>query len=186
MMRCNFLLRLLALIYAAFCSLLACSSEQQCLANMPKTKLEVFGCFQEGNITILKLAPKDQPAYDTNLESLPTFIVVGKELDEVLRVLGKGVHLPYNDLIKLPYPNSIVRVAEASKDARLKLLREGWRLVDMKDFIYGKADGTEGAGLVCSTSISNSGGVFVAVSQCSSFYESDISELQGIMGSVGK
>lgn len=101
MMRYNFLLRLLALIYAAFCSLLACSSERQCLSNMPKTKLEVFGCFQEGNITILKLAPKDQPAYDTNLENLPTFIVVGKELDEVLRVLGKGVHLPYNDLIKL-------------------------------------------------------------------------------------
>jgi len=185
MMRHKFSLRLLVLFCSAFCSLPAFSNEQQCLPNMPKTKLEVFGCFQEGGVTILKLAPKDQPIYDTNLENLPTFIVMGKALDEVLRVLGKRVHQPYNNLIKLPYPSAIIRVTEASKAARLKLAKEGWRLLDMKNFTYEKADGTEGADVTCSTFISDSSDVFIAVSQCSSLYEEDISKLKDILGSVG-
>ncbi|WP_409286182.1 hypothetical protein [Pseudomonas protegens] len=185
MMRYKIFPRLLALICSALFSLLAFSNEQQCLPNMPKTTLDVFGCFQEGDITILKLAARDQPTYETNLENLPTFIVIGKTLDEVMRALGKEVRQPYNNLIKLPYPSAIIHIAEASKAARLKLVKEGWRLLDMKDFTYGKTDGTEGANVICSTLISNSSDVFIAVSQCSSFYEEDISKLRDILGSVG-
>lgn len=185
MMRHKFFLRLLTLFCSASFSLLAFSNEQRCLPNMPKIKLEVLDCFQEENTTILKLATRDQPTYDTNLENLPTFIVIGKALDEVMRALGKEVRQPYNNLIKLPYPSAIIHIAEASKAARLKLVKEGWRLLDMKDFTYGKTDGTEGANLICSTLISNSSDVFIAVSQCSSFYEEDISKLRDILGSVG-
>lgn len=186
MMRHKFSLRLLALFCSAFCSLQAFSNEQQCLPNMPKTKLEVFGCFQEGDVTILKLAPRDQPTYDTNLENLPTFIIMGKAFNEVLRVLDKGTHQPYNNLIKLPYPSAIIRVTEASKAVRLKLVKEGWKLLDIKNFTYGKSDGTEGADVVCSTFIKNSSDVFTAVSQCSFLYEDDILKLKDILGSVGR
>lgn len=185
MKRYKFTFLVLNFICSVFFSMTVFSGEQQCLVNMPQTKLEVDSCLREGGVNILRLSPRDQPSYDTNLENLPTFIVVGKDLEAILRRIKGGTPPPYNNLIELPYPEAIMHFSDASAAAKLKVMKKDWKLLDMKDIVYGRQGGGEGAGLVCITLERETSKGFVVVSQCNGFYEDDILKLKEILGSIG-
>lgn len=91
---------------------------------------------------------------------------------------------PYNRLIELPYPEKVIDFSNVPKSAELKIAQKGWRLLDMKSVVYGDSEEEEGAGLVCITLEKEIRGEVVVVSQCNSFYESDISRLKEILESI--
>ena len=168
---------------AAFVVLISTSifaGEKSCEFSDLKFKMEVVGCSDEGGVNVLKLAPSGQVSYETNLENIPTFIVSGDDLEKVLGILG-GDESRYNKLIGLPYPEAILHYDDASIAAKNKLSGIGWNLLNMKDIVYEGQGGEEGAGVVCSTLERKIDLKYVAVSQCNSFYDSDVSDLKTVL-----
>lgn len=159
------------------------AGESQCQLNLSQSKLEVSSCVQDGGIDILKLTPRGQSSYETNLENLPTFIVSGNDLDAVLKSVGSGEE-SYNNFIKLPNPEQILNAVDASSAARSKMAQENWKLVSMKDVVYEGPGGSEGPGVVCSTVERKIKEGYVVVSQCNGFYEDDISEFKRLLGLI--
>lgn len=159
------------------------AGESQCQLDLSQSKLEVSSCVQDGGIDILKLMPRGQPSYETNLENLPTFIVSGNDLDAVLKSVGSGEE-SYNNFIKLPNPEQILNAVDASSAARSKMAQENWKLVSMKDVVYEGPGGSEGPGVVCSTVERKIKEGYVVVSQCNGFYENDISEFKRLLGLI--
>lgn len=51
----------------------------------------------------------------------------------------------------------------------------------MKDIVYGRQDGEEGPGVVCSTLFRKVDGSSVYASQCSAFYGADISNFKKLL-----
>lgn len=184
MIKYKFAFSVLSFICSVSFSVLVPAEERQCTFDMSQSKLKVADCSREGNVNILKLAPRDQPSYETDLEGLPTFIVAGKDLDAILKVVGNGASLPYNNLIKLPYPNAILSYSDAPTVAKLKMTQDNWKLISMKDVAYEGQGGNEGAGVVCSTLEREINEGYVVVSQCNSFFEGDIFALKGLLSSI--
>src|SRR5689334_15288390 len=80
----------------------AFAEDQPCPFDVPQTELKVASCVQEGGVNVLKLVPRNQPDYANNFDSLPTVIVTGKNLQDILAVVGIDNKRSYNKLIELP------------------------------------------------------------------------------------
>jgi len=175
-------------VLGVFCVALVSTSvfaeAQHCAFDDLRFKLEVVSCASKDSLSILKLAPSGQPSYEANLENLPTYIVSGSDLGLVLKAVGNGAQSRYNNLIELPYPEAILHYNDASAAAKLKLSETGWKLLDMKDFVYEGQGGEEGAGVVCSTLEKQMDSKYVVVSQCNAFYEADISDFKVLLGLI--
>ncbi len=168
---------------AAFVVLISTSifaEEKNCQFYDLKYRMQVVGCSNEDGVSVIKLVPSGQASYETNLENIPTFIVSGGDLDKVLEAVGSE-ESRYNKLINLPYPEAILHYDDASIAAKSKLAGVGWKLLNMKDVVYEGHGGEEGAGLVCSTLERKIDLKYVAVSQCNSFYDSDVSDLKMVL-----
>lgn len=113
----------------------AFAEDQPCPFDVPQTELKVASCVQEGGVNILKLMPRNQPDYDTNLDNLPTFILTGKNLQAILAVIGTDGAQRYNKLIELPNADSIMDYSDAAPTAKAVMQQRGWTLLDMKDVI---------------------------------------------------
>ncbi|WP_248802171.1 hypothetical protein [Pseudomonas sp. MWU13-2100] len=173
----------LGLVCATSIPAIGLAEGQQCQFDLSQSKLETSSCVRNGSISILKLVPRNQPSYETNLENLPTFVVFGDDLDAVLKTVGDG-EKSYNNLIKLPNTEQISNSADASVAAKSKMVQDSWRLVNMKDIVYEGPGGSEGPGVVCSTLERKVKEGYVVVSQCNSFYENDISDFKRLLGLI--
>ncbi|MEE9678273.1 hypothetical protein V4842_08170 [Pseudomonas moraviensis] len=172
---------LLKVVCAVLISTPAFADEKKCQFHDLGYKMDVVGCSYDGSVSVLKLAPIGQTSYETNLENIPTFIVSGDDLSQVLDVVGGSDEAKYNKLISLPYPEAILNYEDASSAAKGKLLDTGWKLLDMKDVVYEGQGGEEGAGVVCTTLEKKIDTKYVAVSQCNSFYNADITGLKKVL-----
>ncbi|AZE32916.1 hypothetical protein C4K05_6265 [Pseudomonas chlororaphis subsp. aureofaciens] len=164
----------------------AIAEGQQCQINIQIISLESASCQKESGVNIVKLVSTHISPYATDLEKLPTFIMSGGDREDLIRRVGISIEAtsPYNRLIELPYPEKVIDFSNVPKSAELKIAQKGWRLLDMKSVVYGGSEEEEGAGLVCITLEKEIRGEVVVVSQCNSFYESDISRLKEILESI--
>jgi hypothetical protein len=162
----------------------AFAEDQLCSFDVPQMELKVGSCIQEGGVNILKLVLRNQPDYGTNLENLPTYIVTGKNLQDVLAVVGTDNAHRYNKLIQLPDAESIMEFSDAAVTAKASMKQQGWNLLDMKNVIYPGPRGVEGFSLICNMLQAETTRGFVVVSQCNTFYESEISSLKKILSRI--
>jgi len=177
-------LKILTLNWLVLFSSVTVAEDNDCQFDLADRALKVASCSVGDGVDIIKLTPVDQASDEANLSNLPTFIIRGKESKAVLKAMLISSLSPYDGFIKLPSPSAILHFDDASKAVKLKLLQLGWELVDAKDIVYKGADGSEGAGVVCSTLTKKIGLEFVAVAQCNGFYEADISNLKRLLGFV--
>lgn len=160
------------------------AGEDNCGIDPSKANLKIVSCVGFDEVSVLKLMPVDQLAYETNLGNLPTFVVSGKSVDSVIKVVGEG-GLSYNHLIFLPYPDKIIRYVDAATSARSEMAKSGWNIVNMKVIVYERQDGEEGPGVVCGTFSKKIAESYMVVSQCNAYYQSDISALKKLLELVG-
>lgn len=162
----------------------AFSDELECsLKNLP-AELKLTNCRNENGTYLIKLLPTNSPSTTSDLDRLPTFIVRGKTKRDALSKLGLGNATPYNTLIQLPAPESIIQFYAAPASAKSKLLQKNWTLLDMKIVIYKGVQDMDGYSLVCSTLQRDATGGITLVSQCNDFYENDISKLKELLISL--
>ncbi|EJM20897.1 hypothetical protein PMI21_00828 [Pseudomonas sp. GM18] len=159
----------------------AFAEDQPCPFEVPQTELKVASCVQEGGVNILKLVPRNQPDYANNFDNLPTVIVTGKNLQDILAVVGIDNTRRYNKLIELPDAESIMEFSDAAVTAKASMKQQDWKLLDMKNVIYPGPGGVEGFGLICNTLQAETKKGFVVVSQCNTFYERERSSLKKIL-----
>ncbi|MFJ2714137.1 hypothetical protein ACIOZM_25185 [Pseudomonas sp. NPDC087346] len=171
-------------IYWMLCASHVNANDKGCPFESAQLGYDIAACTNENGVDILKLMPPAQDLYEANLDRLPTFIVSGGDLSSVLKVVGNGEKKRYNDLIALPNPSEILHFDDGSDAVKRKIAMPNWTLLDVKDVVYGRPDGSEGAGVVCSTHERKIEAVYVAVSQCNSFYESDVIKLKAILQSL--
>lgn len=162
----------------------AFAEDQPCPFDVPQTELKVASCVQVGGVNILKLVPRNQPDYANNFDNLPTVIVTGKNLQDILAVVGIDNTRRYNKLIELPDAESIMEFSDAAVTAKASMKQQGWKLLDMKNVIYLGPGGAEGFGLICDTLQTETAKGFVVVSQCNTFYESERSNLRKILSKI--
>lgn len=177
-------LKVLALNGLVFFSSVAVAEDNGCQFDFTDRALKVASCSVGDGVEVIRLTPVDQASDEADLSNLPTFIIRGKESKAVLKAMVINSLSPYDGFIKLPSPSAILHFDDASKAVKLKLSKMGWELVDAKDVVYERADGSEGAGVVCSTLAKKIGLEFVAVAQCNGFYEADISNLKRLLGFI--
>jgi hypothetical protein len=178
-----------ALVASAVLSVLlggadAFAEDQPCPFDVTQTELKVASCVQEGGVDIQKLIPRHQPDYANPFDNLPTVIVSGKNLQDILAVVGIDNAHRYNKLIELPDAEGIMEFSDAAATAKASMKQQGWKLLDMKNVIYPGPGGVEGFGLICSTLQAETTKGFIVVSQCNTFYESEISSLKKILSSI--
>ncbi|KNH47008.1 hypothetical protein [Pseudomonas lini] len=162
----------------------AFAEDQPCPFDVPQTELKVASCIQDGGVNILKLVSRNQPDYANNFDNLPTVIVTGKNLQDILTVVGIDNAQRYNTLIELPDAESIVEFSDATATAKASMEQQGWKLLDMKNVIYPGPGGVEGFGLICNTLQAETTKGFVVVSQCNTFYESERSSLKKLLSRI--
>lgn len=162
----------------------AFAEDQPCPFEVLQTELKVASCVQEGGVNILKLVPRNQPDYANNFDNLPTVIVTGKNLQDILAVVGIDNTRRYNKLIELPDAESIMEFSDAAATAKASMKQQGWKLLDMKNVIYPGPGGVEGFGLICNTLQAETTKGFVVVSQCNTFYEGERSNLKKILSRI--
>ncbi|MFJ2466234.1 hypothetical protein [Pseudomonas sp. NPDC087615] len=161
------------------------AQESTCEFHDIQSTLEVVSCLNEGAVEVLKLAPRNHPTYESDIDRLPTFIVRGNDLDEVKKTVGmSALSSPYNLLVKLPDAEGIMYFDQLPESATKKLAMPGWILIDARDVVYGRQGGGEGFGLVCSTHEKANGSEYVVVTQCNGFYEEDIARLKNLLGVI--
>lgn len=160
------------------------ASDKGCLFEGVELGSDGVVCTKENGVDILKLIPAAKDIYEANLDTLPTFVISGRDQLSVLEAVGNGKEARYNHLIELPNPNDILHFDEGSAAVKLKLTVENWNLLDVKDVVYRRPDGSEGAGVVCITYEKKIDSVYVAVSQCNSFYEEDVIKLKATLESL--
>ena len=170
----------------AFCTTLLSptlfAQESTCEFHDVQPMLELVSCVSKGAIEVLKLSPLHQSTYEGDLDGLPTFIVRGKDLAEVTKTVGmSSLSSPYNLLVKLPNAEAIMHFDGLPESASTKLAMSGWVLTDARDVVYGRQDGGEGPGIVCSTHEKATGYEYVVVMQCNAFYEEDIARLKELL-----
>src|SRR5471032_819193 len=112
------------------------AADQSCPFDIPPTALKVASCMQQGNVNILKLVPRNQPESTNEIENLPTFIVSGKNLPDVLAVVGINDAQRYNRLIALPHGDALMEFSDAAPTAKAAMKQPGWTLLEMKNAIY--------------------------------------------------
>jgi hypothetical protein len=161
------------------------AQESTCAFHDVQSTLEVVSCLSEGAVEVLKLAPRNHPTYENDVDRLPTFIVRGNDLNEVKKTVGmSALSSPYNLLVKLPDTEGIMYFDQLPESATKKLARPGWVLIDARDVVYERQGGGEGFALVCSTHEKATGSVYVVVTQCSDFYEEDIGRLKDLLSVI--
>ncbi len=173
----------------AFCTALLSptvfAQESTCEFHDVQSTLEVVSCLNEGAVEVLKLSPRNHPAYESDIDRLSTFIVRGNDLNEVKKMVGvSALSSPYNLLVKLPNAEGIMHFDQLPESATKKLAMPGWVLMDARDVVYERQGGGEGFGLVCSTHEKATGSEYVVVTQCNGFYEEDIARLKDLLGVI--
>lgn len=162
----------------------ALSEIKVCELNVSVVGLKKESCTeQDGGIVVVKLVPIDRGQFANKLDNVPSFIVLGNDFDAVIKVVGDGTGF-YNNLVNLPYPEQIISYSDAASTAKLKMVKEGWDLLNMKNIVYGRQDGEDGPGLVCGTFSKKVGGSHIVVSQCNAFYGENISSLKSLLDIV--
>lgn len=162
----------------------AFAEDQPCPFDVPQTELKVASCIQERGVNILKLVSRNQPDYANNFDNLPTVIVSGKNLQDILAVVGIDNAQRYNKMIQLPDAESIIEFSDATATAKASMTQRGWKLLDMKNVIYPGPGGVEGFGLICNTLQAETTKGFVVVSQCNTFYESERASLKNFLSGI--
>jgi hypothetical protein len=162
----------------------AFAEDQPCPFDVPQTELKVASCIQERGVNILKLVSRNQPDYANNFDNLPTVIVTGKNLQDILAVVGIDNAQRYNKMIQLPDAESIMEFSDATATAKASMEQQGWKLLDMKNVIYPGPGGVEGFGLICNTLQAETTKGFVVVSQCNTFYERERSSLKKLLSRI--
>ncbi|BBP73717.1 hypothetical protein PHLH6_57210 [Pseudomonas sp. Seg1] len=161
------------------------AQQSTCEFHDVQSTLEVVSCLNEGAVEVLKLAPRNHPTYESDIDRLPTFIVRGDDLNEVKKTVGmSALSSPYNVLVKLPDAEEIMYFDQLPESATKKLAMPGWVLTDARDVVYERQGGGEGFGLVCSTHEKANGSQYVVVTQCNGFYEEDIARLKSLLGVI--
>lgn len=170
---------------AGFLSPTVSAQESTCAFHDIQSTLEVVSCLNEGAVEVLKLAPRNHPVYESDIDRLPTFIVRGDDLNEVKKTVGMSIlSSPYNLLVKLPDAEGIMYFDQLPESATKKLAMPGWVLIDARDVVYERQGGGEGFELVCSTHGKAIGSEYVVVTQCNDFYEEDIARLKDLLGMI--
>ncbi|MBK5549048.1 hypothetical protein JFU49_01925 [Pseudomonas sp. TH03] len=160
------------------------AADQPCPFDIPPTALKVASCMQQGDVNILKLVPRNEPESTNEIENLPTFIVSGKNLPDVLAVVGINDAQRYNRLIALPHGDALMEFSDAAPTAKAAMKQPGWTLLEMKNAIYPGPGGAEGFGLICNTLQAQTAQDFVVVSQCNTFSKEDQSSLKKILSAI--
>lgn len=170
---------------AGFLSPPVSAQDSTCAFHDIQSTLEVVSCLNEGAVEVLKLAPRNHPVYESDIDRLPTFIVRGDDLNEVKKTVGMSIlSSPYNLLVKLPDAEGIMYFDQLPESATKKLAMPGWVLIDARDVVYERQGGGEGFELVCSTHGKAIGSEYVVVTQCNDFYEEDIARLKDLLGMI--
>ena len=170
---------------AGFLSPPVSAQDSTCAFHDIQSTLEVVSCLNEGAVEVLKLAPRNHPVYESDIDRLPTFIVRGHDLNEVKKTVGMSIlSSPYNLLVKLPDAEGIMYFDQLPESATKKLAMPGWVLIDARDVVYERQGGGEGFELVCSTHGKAIGSEYVVVTQCNDFYEEDIARLKDLLGMI--
>lgn len=162
----------------------AFAADQPCPFDVPQTDLKVASCEQEGDVNILKLAPRNEPESTNDFDNLPTFIVSGKNLQDILAVVGIDNTRRYNKLIEVPHAEELKEFSDAAPTAKALMKQQGWTLLDMKNVIYPGPEDVEGFSLTCNTLQAETAQGFVVVSQCNTFYEEGVSDLKKLMARI--
>ncbi|MFJ2685479.1 hypothetical protein ACIOYV_17290 [Pseudomonas sp. NPDC087342] len=157
---------------------------QPCPFDVPQTDLKVASCVQEGDVSILKLVPRNEPESTNDFDNLPTFIVSGKNLQDILAVVGIDSARRYNKLIEVPHAEGLKEFSDAAPTAKALMKQQGWTLLDMKNVIYPGPDDVEGFSLTCNTLQAETVQGFVVVSQCNTFYEEGVSDLKKLLARI--
>jgi hypothetical protein len=157
---------------------------QPCPFDVPQTDLKVASCVQEGDVNILKLVPRNEPKSTNVFDNLPTFIVSGKNLQDILAVVGIDSARRYNKLIEVPHAEGLKEFSDAASTAKALMKQQGWTLLDMKNVIYPGPEDVEGFSLTCNTLQTETAQGFVVVSQCNTFYEEDVSSLKKLLAQI--
>ncbi|WP_213937972.1 hypothetical protein [Pseudomonas sp. dw_612] len=162
----------------------AFAGDQPCRFDVPQTDLKVASCVQEGDVNILKLVPRNEPESTNVFENLPTFIVSGKNLQDILAVVGIDRARRYNKLIEVPRAEELMEFSDAAPTAKALMEQQGWTLLDMKNVIYPGPEDVEGFSLTCNTLQAETARGFVVVSQCNTFYEEGVSSLKKLLARI--
>lgn len=162
----------------------AFAADLPCPFDGPQTDLKVASCVQEGDVNILKLVPRNEPESTNDFDSLPTFIVSGKNLQDILAVVGMDSARRYNKLIEVSHAQELKEFSDAAPTAKALMKQQGWTLLDMKNVIYPGPDDVEGFSLTCNTLQAETAQGFVVVSQCNTFYEEGVSSLKKLLARI--
>ncbi|KPN88338.1 hypothetical protein [Pseudomonas nunensis] len=162
----------------------AFAEDQPCPFDVPQTDLKVASCVQEGNVNILKLVPRNEPGSTNDFDNLPTYVVSGKNLQDILAVVGIDSARRYNKLIEVPHAEELKEFSDAAPTAKALMKQRGWTLLDMKNVIYPGPDDVEGFSLTCNTLQAETAQGFVVVSQCNTFYEEGVSDLKKLLARI--
>lgn len=162
----------------------AFAEDPPCPFEVPQTELKVASCVQERGVNILKLVPRNNPESTNVFDNLPTFVVSGKNLPDILAVVGIDGARRYNKLIEVPRAEELREFSDAAPTAKALMQQQGWTLLDMKNVIYPGPDDVEGFSLVCNTLQAETAQGFVVVSQCNTFYEEGVSSLKELLARI--
>ena len=180
--------KLSCVILSLMCSALffggVTAEEQKCEFNDLPADFEIAECYKDNGVDVVKLVSSSLSSTATAFDSLPTVFARGRDRGNVLSKLAVGSHPPYNGLIKLPDPESIIEISDAPASARSKMAQNGWSLLDMKVVVYKGPQDNDGYILVCSTLERDRSEEVIFVSQCNNFYEDDISKLKKVLLSI--
>lgn len=154
-----------------------------CALDVSQSKFETSGCTRNDGVTIWKLTPRDLPLYAGNLDSLPTFILAGDDLDVILKLM-KSNDLPYNNFIKLPIPERILSANAAPITARVVMEKRNWKLMDLIIFLYEGNNDNEGPAMTCGTYERKRISGYVVVSQCYDLFGNEKLEFKELLDLV--
>ncbi|KAA0988650.1 hypothetical protein FQ192_16060 [Pseudomonas sp. ANT_J12] len=162
----------------------AFAEDPPCPFEVPQTDLKVASCAEEGGVNILKLVPRNNPESTNVFDNLPTFIVSGKNLEDILAVVGIDSARRYNKLIEVPRAEELREFSDAAPTAKALMQQPGWTLLDMRNVIYPGPEDVEGFSLTCNTLQAETAQGFVVVSQCNTFYEEGVLSLKKLLARI--
>ncbi|MCG8906715.1 hypothetical protein [Pseudomonas sp. DP-17] len=117
----------------------------------------------------------EKSAYATNLDNIPTTLIVGDKPHFITRRISSSKI--YTELFNLPTPNNS---SPSSSTARKKIAHPDWKLIDMRTIEYKGANEENGQTLVCLTLLNTKKKTIKALIKCSDFYEEDIQEINNL------
>ncbi|MFS2161447.1 hypothetical protein ACCD10_29480 [Pseudomonas sp. Pseusp122] len=154
-----------------------------CGLDISQSRFDISGCTQTDGVTLRKLISSGQPVYEGNLARLPVFILVGDNLDVILKLINGG-DSPYSKFMQLPSPYKILSAIDASSAVKTMLDTENWRLTNVIDFTYEGAGDNQGPYMICSTLDKKVDSGYVVVSQCNDIQEENIATLKDLLDLV--